>query len=157
MSIKIGIGYDLHRLVEGRELFLGGVKIDFEKGLLAHSDGDVLLHAICDGLLGACGQGDIGMHFPDKKSEFKDIRSTELLKRTYDLLSQKHNLEIINIDTVVICDEPKLINYRDDIKKVISEILHINIDIINIKAKTTENTSLDTIAAYAAVLVEIRV
>ena len=156
MSIKIGIGYDLHKLVVERELFLGGVKIDFEKGLLGHSDGDVLLHTICDGLLGACGEGDIGMHFPDKNKEFKDIRSTELLKRTYDLLKEKHNLKIINIDTVVICDEPKLTNYRDDIKKVISEILHINTDIINIKAKTTENTSIDTIAAYAAVLVEVK-
>ena len=154
--LRIGIGYDLHRLVKGRKLFLGGVEIPFAKGLLGHSDGDVLLHAVCDGLLGACGCGDIGIHFPDTQKEFEGIASTELLRRTYQLVKKEKLHKIVNIDMVVVCDNPKIDGYRDKIISSISEILQTSPEKINIKAKTTEKTAEDTIESYVAVLIEVK-
>lgn len=156
MALRVGMGYDIHRLVGGRKLFLGGVEIPFSKGLLGHSDGDVLLHAVCDALFGACGLGDIGMHFPDTAAELKSIASVELLKRTLAIINKEKMCKILNIDTIVVCDEPKLSKYAPGIKSVISGALGINADIINIKAKTTEETKADAISSYAVVLVEIK-
>ncbi|MFH1867858.1 MAG: 2-C-methyl-D-erythritol 2,4-cyclodiphosphate synthase [Candidatus Omnitrophota bacterium] len=155
MALRVGTGYDIHRLVRGRKLFLGGVEIPFERGLLGHSDGDVLLHAICDALFGACGLGDIGMHFPDTVPELKGIASIELLKQTLGIINKEKRCNIVNIDTVVVCDKPKLSKYVPDIKSAISGALNISPDTINIKAKTTEETNVDAIASYAVVLVEI--
>ena len=154
MMMRIGLGYDLHRLTEGKKLFLGGVEIPFSKGPIAHSDGDVLLHALCDGLLGATGEGDIGMHFPDTKPEYEGMSGIELLKRTYEIIQKKNRYNIVNIDTVIICDEPKITEYTDKIKANIAKRLDIAKDQINIKAKTTENTAKETISSYAVVLIE---
>ncbi len=156
MNIRIGIGYDIHKLVKGRRLFLGGIEIRHERGLLGHSDGDVLLHAICDAILGACGGGDIGTFFPDTEAEFKDIKSELLLKRAYESMEKDTGCRIINIDAIVICDEPRLEEHKQGIKKSISEILSIEKERVNIKGKTTEKTSTDTISSYAVVLVEKR-
>lgn len=156
MSLRIGIGYDIHNLGDGRRLFLGGVEIPFSKGLIGHSDGDVLLHAVCDALLGACGMGDIGMYFPDTEPELKDISSLEILKRTYEIIKNQKSCKIINIDTIVVCDKPKLSGYSQDMKKKISEALNIGLEAVNIKAKTTEETAVDVISSYATVLVEIK-
>ena len=152
--IKIGIGYDLHRLVKGRKLFIGGVKIPFKKGALGHSDADALLHAICDALLGAAGLGDIGMHFPDNDPQYKGISSLKLLEMTGNIINKKKKTKIINIDAIVICDEPKISKYSPLMKRKISDVLGIRQDAINIKGKTTEKTSPDTIVSYAAALVE---
>ncbi len=156
MNIRIGIGYDIHKLAEGRKLFLGGVEIPFERGLIGHSDADVLLHAICDAILGACGGGDIGTRFPDTAAEFKDIKSAILLQRAYGAMVDKVGCSIVNIDVVVVCDQPNLEQYKDKIRKSIADILSIEKENINIKAKTTENTSTNTISSYAVVLVEKR-
>ena len=156
MNIRIGIGYDIHKLVKGRRLFLGGIEILHERGLLGHSDGDVLLHAICDAILGACGGGDIGTSFPDTAAEFKDIKSGLLLQRAYESMEEEVGCRIVNIDAIVICDEPRLEEYKQRMKKSISEILSIEKDRVNIKGKTTERTSTDTISSYAVVLVEKR-
>jgi 2-C-methyl-D-erythritol 2,4-cyclodiphosphate synthase len=135
--MRIGIGYDIHRLVDGRKCVIGGVDIPYEKGLLGHSDADVLLHAICDALLGACGESDIGVHFPDNDVKFKDMSSLKLLKKVYDLLTTK-GYKIINIDAVVIAEEPKLKKYIPEMKKNISEVLNILVEDIGIKATTNE-------------------
>ncbi|MCX5714456.1 MAG: 2-C-methyl-D-erythritol 2,4-cyclodiphosphate synthase, partial [Candidatus Omnitrophica bacterium] len=124
MGIRIGFGYDIHRLIKGRKLFLGGVRIPHSKGLLGYSDADVLIHAICDALLGALSMGDIGEHFPDTDPRYKDISSAELLKVTADLVRRK-KYSIGNIDLVVVAEEPKLLPYRDKIKKQIASILRI--------------------------------
>lgn len=155
-NIRIGMGYDLHRLIEGRELFLGGVKIPFSKGLLGHSDADVLLHAICDAILGACGRADIGVYFPDTNSRFKGISGSELIRKTYEIVENKKDIKIINVDTVIICDKPNISSYREVIQKSIAGLLHIDVGRVNIKAKTTEETSRDTISSYAIVLAEIK-
>ena len=154
MSYKIGIGYDIHRLVEGRKLFLGGVEIPYIKGLLGHSDGDALLHAICDALLGALGEGDIGEHFPDTDPQYHNVSSVELLKAVKDLIDEK-NFMIANVDTVVVAQEPKLIPFKKQIRGKIAQILDIKEDCVNIKAKTNEGLGEigreEGIAAYAAV------
>ena len=154
MSYKIGIGYDIHRLVEGRKLFLGGVEIPYIKGLLGHSDGDALLHAICDALLGALGEGDIGEHFPDTDQKYHNLSSGELLKAVKKLIDEK-GFMIANIDTVVIAQEPKLIPFKKQIRGKIAQILDIKEDCVNIKAKTNEGLGEigreEGIAAYAAV------
>lgn len=157
MSYRVGIGYDLHRLEEGKELSLGGVKIPFSKGLSGHSDADVLLHAICDALLGACGTGDIGVHFPDTAAEFKGISSVELLRRTFEIIGRKGPLDILNIDSVVVCDEPKIAGYTQKMKKVIGDVLQLSSELISIKAKTSEGKAADVISSYAVALVEISV
>lgn len=135
--MRIGQGFDIHRLVENRNLILGGVKIPYEKGLLGHSDADVLIHAIIDSIFGAMNIGDIGEHFPDTDPRYKNISSLELLKLTGEL-SDKKGYKIINIDSTVICEEPKLLNYKKEMKKNISNALKISEDDISIKAKTKE-------------------
>lgn len=156
MSFRIGIGYDIHRLVDGRKLFIGGVEIPYIKGLLGHSDGDVLLHAICDALLGAIAEGDIGQHFPDIDPKYHNISSIELLKIVDDLIKEK-NFAISNIDTVVIAEEPILLPFKKQMQQKIAKILSIKEDSINIKAKTNEGIGeigkKEGIAAYAAVTI----
>ncbi len=159
MEARIGIGYDVHRLVEGRKLFIGGEEIPYEKGLLGHSDADVLLHAICDALLGACGQGDIGEHFPDTDPKYHNIASTKLLEDTCEIIKRK-GFVIGNIDSVVIAEEPKLLPFKGKIIKKISQILKINEEKISVKAKTNEGLDAvgqgQAIACYAVVLIEKR-
>lgn len=137
MDYRIGTGYDIHRLVEGRKLIIGGINIPYIKGLLGHSDGDVLLHAICDALLGALAEGDIGQHFPDTDPKYHNISSTELLRTVNDLVKKK-NFMIGNIDTVVIAQEPKLSPFKKQIQEKISQILKVKEGNVNIKAKTNE-------------------
>lgn len=135
--MRIGMGYDVHRLVEGRDLILGGVKIPYEKGLLGHSDADVLLHAIMDALLGAAALGDIGKHFPDTDPRYKGISSLELLKCVGDLLAD-HLYVIGNIDATVIAQRPKLAPYREEMREKIAGALGISVDQISVKATTEE-------------------
>lgn len=135
--MRIGIGYDVHKLVEDRKLFIGGIEIPYEKGLLGHSDADVLIHAIMDSILGALALRDIGYHFPDTDNEYKDIDSKILLNRVYEIMKGK-NYKIGNIDSVIACQKPKLAPYIDDMKKVIAEILNTDVENISIKATTTE-------------------
>lgn len=150
-----GIGYDIHRLVPGRKLILGGVEIPFEKGLIGHSDADVLLHAVIDALLGATGLGDIGMHFPDTDSEFKDISSLTLLERTYAMIKEK-GYAVHNIDSTVFAEAPKLSSYREQIRKKIARVVEIDAERVNIKATTTEGLGIigkgEGIAAMCVVL-----
>lgn len=135
--MRVGLGYDVHRLVESRKLILGGVEIPFEKGLLGHSDADVLLHAIMDSLLGACALGDIGMHFPDTDNAFKGISSILLLKETGKLI-EKAGYKINNIDATIIAQKPKMMPYIQQMMENISKTLDIDINKINIKATTEE-------------------
>ena len=150
-----GIGYDIHRLVPGRKLILGGVEIPFEKGLLGHSDADVLLHAVIDALLGATGLGDIGVHFSDTDSEFKDISSLTLLERTYTMIKEK-GYAVRNIDSTVFAEAPKLSPYREEIRKKIAKVVEIDAERVNIKATTTEGLGIigkgEGIAAMCVVL-----
>jgi len=155
MGLRVGMGYDLHKIIDGRELFLGGIEIPFPKGPKSHSDGDILLHALCDSLFGALGLPDIGTHFPDTDAEFKDISGLELLKRTYDIISKGRSVKIVNIDSIIICDEPKLSSYIPEMKEGIAKILNVKTDDIGIKSKTTEGTSPDTISSYVVALVEV--
>lgn len=155
--MRIGKGYDVHRLVSGRKLFLGGVEIPFEKGLLGHSDADVLLHAICDALLGAAALGDIGQHFPDTDPAFKGVSSVELLKMTCDKISEK-GFNIINIDSVIQAERPKMSPHMEKMRSVISKTLCIYPDQVNVKATTTEGLGMvgreEGIAAECVVLIE---
>ena len=157
MSLRIGTGIDFHQLVPGRELWIGGVKIPHSKGGLGHSDADVLLHAICDALLGAACLGDIGLHFPDTSSTFKDIDSKILLKSTNELVGQA-GFKIINIDSTVCLQEPKIISYIINMRQEIAGILSISQDAVSIKATTTEKMGFvgrgEGISAYACVLLE---
>ena len=139
--MRIGMGYDIHRLVEGRKLVLGGVTIPFEKGLLGHSDADVLVHAVCDALLGAAGLGDIGLHFPDTDSEYKDVASIKILAKTYELISGK-GFSIMNLDSTIFADAPKLYPYRDAMQKNISRTIEIELDRVNVKATTFEGLGM---------------
>ena len=131
------MGYDVHKLVENRKLIIGGVEIEFEKGLLGHSDADVLLHAIMDSLLGACALGDIGKHFPDTDSKYKGISSIKLLEETGRLISEK-GYSVNNIDATISAQKPKMRPYIDVMRKNIAEALNINIDQVNVKATTEE-------------------
>lgn len=133
----VGIGYDIHRLSENRKLYLGGVKIKFDKGLVGHSDGDVLLHAICDALLGAANLGDIGQHFPPDNNKYKNISSNEILTKTSKFL-ENSGLLAKNIDAVVIAEAPKILPYVNAMKKNIATILKISENSISIKGKTNE-------------------
>ncbi|MBQ3514206.1 MAG: 2-C-methyl-D-erythritol 2,4-cyclodiphosphate synthase [Lachnospiraceae bacterium] len=135
--MRVGMGYDVHKLVEGRDLILGGVKIPYEKGLLGHSDADVLLHAIMDALLGAAALGDIGQHFPDTAEEYKGADSMELLKKVRELIEEKLYI-IENIDATIIAQKPKLAPYREAMKKNICDALNIEEEQVNIKATTEE-------------------
>ena len=155
--MKIGIGYDVHRLVEGRRLFLGGVEVPFNKGLLGHSDGDVLIHAICDAMLGAISEGDIGVHFPDSDESIKGIESVKILAHVLEL-TKKKGYRIVNIDAVIIAEEPKVSPYRETIKVRLSEILGIDIASVSVKGKTTEGLGFtgrkEGIAVQAVALLE---
>lgn len=135
--MRIGMGYDVHRLVENRKLILGGVEIPFEKGLLGHSDADVLLHAIMDSLLGACALGDIGKHFPDTDDKYKGISSIRLLEETGKLIFDK-GYSINNIDATIIAQKPKMLPHIETMRSNIAAALNIDIDQINIKATTEE-------------------
>src|SRR5580692_10071895 len=137
MSFRIGNGIDFHQLQEGREFWLGGVKIPFTKGAVGHSDADVLLHAICDALLGALNLGDIGLHFPNTDAAYKDIDSKILLKKTYALVREK-NYRVVNIDSSVCLEAPKIMKYAGAMRETMSAILEITPDDISIKATTTE-------------------
>lgn len=154
MQYKFGIGYDIHRLVEGRKLILGGVEIPYIKGLYGHSDADVLLHAICDGILGALGKGDIGEHFPNTDDKYHNISSLELLKKVYQL-TKKESYTINNIDTVVIADNPTIGPFKCQMVSIIAKTLNLDAADINIKATTQEGIGLgsspEAIAAYAIV------
>ncbi len=134
---RVGLGYDIHRLAEGRALLLGGVMIPHPKGCEGHSDADVLIHAVCDALLGACGLSDIGFHFPDTDPEFKGIDSKILLRRTMELV-RDHGFQLINLDTTIILEKPKLLPHTPAIKKVLAEILETDEENISVKAKTNE-------------------
>jgi 2-C-methyl-D-erythritol 2,4-cyclodiphosphate synthase len=137
MEFLIGNGYDLHRLVSKRDFILGGIKVDYNKGFLAHSDGDVLFHALIDSLLGALALGDIGGHFPDKSPEYKNIDSAILLKRTLELVAS-NNARIGNIDINVICQSPKLAPYILSIRENISKLTGVALNRVSVKAKTKE-------------------
>ncbi|MFH0840317.1 MAG: 2-C-methyl-D-erythritol 2,4-cyclodiphosphate synthase [Candidatus Omnitrophota bacterium] len=155
--MRIGIGYDFHRLVKERKLFLGGVEIPYTKGLEGHSDADVVLHAICDALLGAAGFGDIGQHFPDYEPKYKGISSKELLK-TVNAMLEKDKWRIGNIDIIMVMEEPKISPFREKIRVSIAETLNIDKEKVNIKATTTEGVGAlgrgEAIAAQAAALLE---
>ena len=138
MDVRIGHGYDVHKLVEGRKLILGGVEIPFEKGLLGHSDADVLLHAISDALLGAAGLGDIGRHFPDTSGEFKDIDSRILLRRVVELLKNE-GYSISNVDATVIMQKPKVASFISKMVENIADDCGVGVDKINVKATTEEH------------------
>ena len=135
---RIGLGYDIHRLTEGRDLIIGGVKITHEKGLLGHSDADVLIHAIIDAMLGALALADIGTLFPDTDKKYKDIESTLLLEKVYEKISEQ-GWQIVNIDSNIIAQEPKMMPYIPKMKKVLCKILEIEPDELSIKAKTNED------------------
>ncbi len=156
MSFRIGFGIDFHQLAEGRELWIGGVKLPHHKGAVGHSDADVLLHAICDALLGAACLGDIGVHFPNTSAEFENIDSKILLKRTFDLVKKKY--KIVNIDSTICLEEPKVRPHIAEMQKVISNIIDVAVNDISIKATTTEKMGFigrgEGIAAYATLLLE---
>ncbi len=158
-GIKIGFGYDVHKLSEGRELILGGVKIPFEKGLLGHSDADVILHAIADALLGALALGDIGLHFPDTAKETENMNSRILLKKTYELIKSK-NYIIGNLDVTIVMQRPKLRPYIDLMRKNIADDLETSIENISVKATTSERLGFvgkeEGVEAFATVLLEKR-
>jgi len=135
--MRIGIGYDIHRLVKGRPLILGGVSIAYEKGLLGHSDADVLVHAMCDALLGAAGLGDIGLHFPDTDPQYKDISSLKLLAKTCHKLAE-NKFRIINLDSIIFAEAPKLGSYRHEMQNTLANEMNIAPNGVNIKATTTE-------------------
>jgi 2-C-methyl-D-erythritol 2,4-cyclodiphosphate synthase len=159
--MRIGFGYDIHKFVENRKLILGAVEVPYMKGLVGHSDADVLLHAICDALLGAAGEGDIGKHFPDTSLEFKNISSLKLLRRVFLLLSDK-GFVVNNIDSTIVAQEPRLADYIPEMVKNIAEVLEVGKGTINIKATTSEGLGftgrIEGISAYAvATISELKV
>lgn len=158
MNIRVGFGYDVHQLVEGRPLWLGGIRIDHTLGLLGHSDADVLIHAICDAILGAANMRDIGYHFPPKAgNEFQDIDSKILLRRTIDLVAGK-GYTVGNIDATVCAERPKLNPHIPEMQQTLAQVMGISPDDVSIKATTTERLGFtgreEGISAYAVVLLE---
>ncbi|MBO5025056.1 MAG: 2-C-methyl-D-erythritol 2,4-cyclodiphosphate synthase [Bacteroidaceae bacterium] len=157
MKIKVGLGYDVHRLVENRDLWMGGIKLEHTKGLLGHSDADVLIHAICDALLGAANMRDIGYHFPDTANEYENIDSKILLKKTVKLIADK-GYAVGNIDATICAEHPKMNPHIEKMKSVLAEIMQIDVDDISIKATTTEKLGFtgreEGISAYAVALIE---
>ncbi len=155
--MRIGTGWDLHRLIKGRKLMIGGVQIPFHSGEEAHSDGDVLIHAVIDAILGAAALGDIGTHFPPSDAQYKDVSSLVLLKHTVGLLTEA-GYRIINLDATVILQEPKLKPYIGNIREKLAEALTLNIDRISIKAKTKEKVDATgegkAVESIASVLIE---
>lgn len=156
-EIKIGSGYDVHRLVSGRKLIIGGVDIDFDKGLAGHSDADVLIHAVCDALLGATGLGDIGEHFPDTDPEYKGISSRILLEKCGDLIKEQ-GYEVANMDCIVFAQVPKISPYKKEMQKNIAGVLNMDSTLVNVKATTTEKLGFigkeQGIAAQCTLLVK---
>ena len=157
MNIRIGLGYDVHQLAAGEELWLGGIRIPHEKGTIAHSDGDVLLHAICDALLGAAGLRDIGFHFPDNEPAYKNIDSKKLLASVYRML-QERGYRLINLDATIAMQRPRLKDWIPSMEEVIAGILLCDTNAINIKATTTERLGFEGreegVSVQAIVLIE---
>ncbi|MBR6700074.1 MAG: 2-C-methyl-D-erythritol 2,4-cyclodiphosphate synthase [Bacteroidaceae bacterium] len=157
MKIRVGFGFDVHQLVEGRDLWLGGIRLEHTKGLLGHSDADVLIHAICDALLGAANMRDIGYHFPDTGAEFKNIDSKILLRRTVEIIATK-GYRVGNIDATICAERPKLKAHIPSMQECLAECMGIDADDISIKATTTEKLGFtgreEGISAYATVLIE---
>jgi 2-C-methyl-D-erythritol 2,4-cyclodiphosphate synthase len=157
--IKIGLGYDIHKLEENRKLFLGGIEIPFQKGLVGHSDGDVLIHAIIDAILGALGEKDIGQLFPDTDPQYKSISSLELLKKVMKIVEEK-DAYLISIDSIIITEKPKLAPYLNSMKITLAPYLKLKQDLIGIKAKTNEGLGEigqgKAIASYAIALIEFK-
>lgn len=157
MKIRVGFGYDVHRLVPDRELWLGGIKFEHELGLLGHSDADVLIHAICDALLGAANMRDIGYNFPDNAGEFKNIDSKILLERTVKLIAEK-GYTVGNIDATVCAERPKMKARIPEMQEVLAKVMGIHVEDVSIKATTTEKLGFtgreEGISAYATVLIE---
>jgi 2-C-methyl-D-erythritol 2,4-cyclodiphosphate synthase len=155
MSYRIGFGIDFHQLVAGRDLWIGGVKIPHSKGALGHSDADVLLHAICDAMLGALALGDIGMHFPDTDASYKNIDSKILLGKTYELIRSR-NYEVVNIDSSVCLEAPKIKKYGSEMRNTIAGIVNITSEDVSVKATTAEKMGFigreEGLVAYATVL-----
>lgn len=153
MKMRIGFGYDSHRFASGEYLIIGGERIPFEKGLDAHSDGDVLMHALCDALLGAAGMGDIGKHFPDNDPKYKDIQSSVLVKDVMQKLDEK-NFKVGNVDSTIILEKPKLATYIPIMQKTLSELLGVLMEDVNIKATTNEGMGFigrgEGVAAYVS-------
>ncbi len=156
MKIRVGFGYDVHKLVEGRDLWLGGIKIEHELGLLGHSDADVLIHAICDALLGAANMRDIGYHFPDTSSTYENIDSKILLAKTIDIIAEK-GYKVGNIDATICAERPKLKKHIPEMQKVLASIMGVDEDDVSIKATTSEKLGFtgreEGISAYATVLI----
>lgn len=157
MKIRVGFGYDVHRLASDRDLWLGGIKIEHTQGLVGHSDADVLIHAICDALLGAANLRDIGFHFPDTAKEYKNIDSKILLERTFDVLLEK-GYKVGNIDATICAEKPKINPHIPHMQKVIADILKIEIDDVSIKATTSEKMGFvgreEGFSAYAVALIQ---
>ena len=156
MKVRVGFGFDVHKLVEGRDLWLGGIKIPHSLGLLGHSDADVLIHAICDALLGAANMRDIGYHFPDTSADTLDIDSKILLKKTIDLIATK-GYRLVNIDATVCAERPKINPYVEKMKECLATVMNADVDDISIKATTTEKLGFtgreEGMSAYATVLI----
>ncbi|MCD6351409.1 MAG: 2-C-methyl-D-erythritol 2,4-cyclodiphosphate synthase [Armatimonadetes bacterium] len=158
-SLRVGLGYDLHRLVEGRPLKLCGVEIDFPLGLLGHSDGDAALHAVADALLGACALGDLGQHFPDSDPAFAGADSGELLRRVVELVAQA-GFEAVNVDLVILAEKPRLAPWREQMRESLATLLGLPLSAVSVKATTNEGLGPvgagEAIAAMAVVLVQPR-
>jgi 2-C-methyl-D-erythritol 2,4-cyclodiphosphate synthase len=159
MMIRIGQGFDVHQLVEDRPLIIGGIEIPYEKGLLGHSDADVLLHTVADACLGAIGEGDIGKHFPDTDANFKDADSAKLLTHVWELVKEQ-GYELGNIDCTIIAQKPKMAPHIDEMRHRIAELLEANISQVNVKATTTEKLGFtgrqEGIASQATILIQKR-
>jgi len=157
MNLRIGFGIDFHQLTEGRELWLGGIKVPHSKGALGHSDADVLLHAICDAMLGAACLGDIGVHFPDTDNSFKNIDSKILLQKSFELI-KKEGYSIVNIDSSLCLQEPKIKKYIAEMQAAIAAILSLSVNDVSIKATTTEKMGFvgreEGLVAYATILLQ---
>ena len=157
MEFRTGNGYDVHLLADGLPFFLGGIRIEHTKGCVAHSDGDTLIHALCDALLGALALGDIGKHFPDTSDEFKGIDSKILLERSYCLVKER-GFSLVNADCTILLQKPKVAGYIDSMRSVLAEILEVTPERISVKATTTEGAGFvgreEAVAVYATVLVE---
>ncbi|OGP56462.1 MAG: 2-C-methyl-D-erythritol 2,4-cyclodiphosphate synthase [Deltaproteobacteria bacterium RBG_13_52_11] len=156
---RVGMGYDVHPLVEGRPLILGGITIPYQRGLAGHSDADVLVHAICDALLGAISEGDLGRHFPDSDPQYKDVESLVLLRKVVEMVARK-GFSITNIDATIVAQAPQLAPYRSPMEEKIAATVGVEQERVNVKATTTEGLGFtgrgEGIAAYAVVLLELR-
>lgn len=156
MNIRVGMGYDVHKLIEGRDLWLGGIKIEHTHGLLGHSDADVLIHAICDAMLGAANMRDIGYHFPDTGAEFEGIDSKILLRRTTDLIASR-GYRVSNVDSTICAERPKINPHIPTMQQVLAPLMDVDVDAVSIKATTTERLGftgrMEGISAYATVLI----